>query len=93
MSKNYYVYVATNKSHTLYTGVTNDPVRRNWEHKNKLVNGFTRKYNINKLIYIEEYNDINQALAREKQIKSWSRKKKINLIKNANPNFEEIRLE
>ncbi|MBI4991321.1 GIY-YIG nuclease family protein [Candidatus Gottesmanbacteria bacterium] len=90
MSKNYYVYIATNRSHTLYIGITNNPVRRMWEHKNKLIDGFTRKYNIDKLIYIEEYQDINQALAREKQIKSWSRRKKINLIKIANPKFEEI---
>ncbi|MBI5452484.1 GIY-YIG nuclease family protein [Candidatus Gottesmanbacteria bacterium] len=90
MSKNYYVYIATNRSHTLYIGITNNPVRRMWEHKNKLIDGFTRKYNIDKLIYIEEYQDINQALAREKQIKSWSRRKKINLIKAANPKFEEL---
>ncbi len=89
MSKNYYVYIATNKSHTLYTGVTNNPVRRIWEHKNKLIEGFTKKYNIDKLVYIEEYKDINQALVREKQIKSWSRKKKINLIKSTNPKFKE----
>lgn len=93
MNKHYYVYIATNKSHTLYIGITNDPVRRKWEHKNKLLDGFTKKYNIDKLIYIEEYKDVIEALIREKQIKSWSRKKKINLIKKVNPKFEEIRLE
>ena len=92
MNKNYYVYIATNKSNTLYTGVTNNPVRRMWQHRKKYIDGFTKKYNINKLIYLEEYSDIRLALEREKQIKSWSRMKKINLIKKTNPKFEEIRL-
>jgi len=92
MEKSYYVYILTNKSHTLYVGVTNNPIKRVWEHKNKLVDGFTKKYNIDKLLYIEEFNDINTALFREKQIKSWSRKKKIKLIKTANSDFKEIKL-
>ncbi len=86
----YYVYILTNKSNTLYIGVTNDIVRRVYEHKNKLVSGFTERYNINKLIYIEEYDSVIDAIEREKQLKKWSRKKKINLIKFINPRFDEL---
>ncbi len=93
MNKRYFVYILTNKSHTLYIGLTNNPNKRVWEHKNKLVDGFTKKYNIDKLIYLEEYKDIRDAIYREKQLKSWSRSKKINLIKRVNHNFEEIKLE
>ncbi len=70
----------TNNSRTLYTGVTNNLLRRVYEHKNKLVKGFTEKYNIKKPVYYEETNDINSAIAREKQIKGWLREKKIKLI-------------
>ena len=85
MSKEYYVYIMTNKiNSTLYTGVTNDLKRRVFEHKNKLVEGFTKKYNIDKLVFYEIYNDINNAIAREKQIKSGSRAKKIKLIEEMN---------
>lgn len=93
MSKTYYVYILTNKSFTLYVGVTNDLIRRVWEHQNEFVDGFTKKYHIHKLIYFEEYGNINQALEREKQIKAWTRKKKIDLIKTVNPEFSEIPLE
>lgn len=64
--------------------------RRVWEHKNKLIGGFTKKYNIDKLVYFEEYNQIIEALNREKQVKSWTRQKRINLIKSQNHTFEEI---
>ena len=80
----------TNKSRTLYTGVTNDLRRRVYEHKQKLIKGFTSKYNITKLVYHEEYNDINDAIKREKQIKGWSRKKKIELIESVNPEWKDL---
>ena len=90
-SKQYYVYIATNKINTvLYTGVTNNLIKRMYQHKNKMVAGFTAKYNINKLIYYEVYIDINEAIKREKQIKGGSRKKKIDLIKKSNPTFRDL---
>lgn len=81
----------TNKGDTvLYTGITNNLTKRVYEHKTKIVEGFTKKYNINKLVYCEEYNDVEEAIKREKQIKGWLRIKKINLIKDINPEFKEI---
>ena len=88
--KIYYVYILTNKSGTLYIGVTNDIKRRSWEHRYRTHESFTEKYNVDKLIYFEEYNNIDDAIAREKQLKNWHRDWKINLIKEKNPNFEEI---
>ena len=88
--KTYYVYIMTNRSGTLYTGVTNDLQRRDYEHKNKIRKGFTQKYNINRLIHFEETNDVNSAIAREKQIKGWTRKKKIDLIKTKNLTFKDL---
>ncbi|MGH7791067.1 MAG: GIY-YIG nuclease family protein, partial [Thermodesulfobacteriota bacterium] len=85
--KQYYVYIITNNSRTLYTGVTNDLLRRVYEHKNKLVEGFTKKYNITELVYYEEMNDIHDAIGREKQIKGWLRAKKIALIESVNPEW------
>ena len=82
----------TNKSKTLYTGVTNDLTRRVYEHKHKLIPGFTQKYNITKLVYYEETSDIHAAIAREKQIKGWLREKKINLIESMNPNWVDLSL-
>ena len=86
----YYVYIMTNNSKTLYTGVTNNLNRRVYEHKNKLIKGFTAKYNITKLVYFEIFNDINQAIAREKQIKGWLRKKKVYLIESVNPEWDDL---
>ena len=81
----YYVYMLTNKNNNvLYTGVTNDLKRRLYEHKNKLVDGFTQKYNVDKLVYFEITNDVNSAIAREKQIKGWTRAKKNALIESKN---------
>ena len=80
----------TNKSGTLYTGVTNNLERRVYEHKQHLVKGFTNKYNIDKLIYFEETNDIHAAISREKQIKGWLRKKKIALIESINPGWKDL---
>ncbi len=74
----------------LYTGVTNDLKRRMYEHKNKLAEGFTEKYNIDKLVFYEIYNDINEAIAREKQIKGGSRAKKIKLIKEMNNKWNDL---
>ena len=91
MSENYYVYIMTNKYNTvLYTGVTNDLVRRVYEHKNKLVEGFTAKYNLTKLVYYEIYNDVKEAINREKQIKGWKREKKEDLIKEFNPMWKDL---
>ena len=89
---NYYTYILTNKSNTLYAGITNNLYRRLYEHKNKLVFGFTEKYNIDKLIYYEVFDDPESAITREKEIKGWTRKKKIELIKKINPNFEELEI-
>ena len=75
---------------TLYTGVTNNLERRVYEHKNKLIKGFTVRYNLKKLIYYEIYNDIEYAITREKQIKSWSRKRKNELIKSSNENWIDL---
>ena len=75
---------------TLYTGVTNNLIRRIYEHKNKLVAGFTKKYNIDKLGYYEIYTDIIDAIKREKQIKGGSRKAKLKLIETMNPNWEDL---
>ena len=91
MSKQYYVYIMTNKSDAvLYTGVTNNLKRRVYEHKEKLINGFTTKYNINKLVYYEVFEAISNAISREKQIKSGSRQKKINLINNINKAWKDL---
>lgn len=90
MSKEYYVYMMTNKSRTLYIGVTNDLLRRVHEHKNKLVPGFTSKYNIQFLVYYESTSSIQVALEREKQIKGWLRAKKIALIDSLNPESKDL---
>ena len=87
---NYYVYIMTNFSKTLYTGVTNNLEKRAYEHKNKLVEGFTKKYNITKLVFFEETNDVNAAIVREKEIKGWLRKKKIALIESTNPTWKDL---
>jgi putative endonuclease len=86
----YHIYILTNKSRTLYTGITNDLIRRVYEHKQKLVPGFTNKYNINQLVFHEETSDVNAAIAREKQIKGWTRAKKIALIESVNPEWRDL---
>ena len=89
--KQYYVYIVTNKINTvLYTGVTSNLKKRIWEHKTKAIVGFTKKYNINKLIFFEIYNDPENAILREKQIKAGSRAKKIELIKRINQGYEDL---
>ena len=89
----YFVYIMTNRSRTLYTGLTNDIVRRVYEHKHKLVPGFTQKYNITMLVYFEETPDVRSAISREKQIKGWLRSKKINLIESINPDWNDLSLD
>ena len=86
----YFVYIATNKSSTIYVGVTNNLERRIHEHDKKKGAHFTAKYNINKLIYFCEFNRIEEAIAAEKKIKGWSRKKKMALIKTINPEFKNL---
>jgi putative endonuclease len=86
----YFVYLMTNKSGTLYTGVTNNLEKRVYEHKHHLIEGFTKKYKIGKLVYFEETNDINAAISREKQIKGWVRKKKIALVESINPHWKDL---
>lgn len=88
--KNYFVYIMSNRTRTLYTGVTNNLERRVSEHKQKLVPGFTSKYNITDLVYYEDYGDIRAAIAREKQIKGWLRSKKIELIESLNPQWQDL---
>ena len=81
----YFVYIMTNFRGTLYAGVTNDLTRRVYEHQNKLVDGFTKRYNISQLVYYETTEDVNSARAREKQIKGWRRSKKVALVESSNP--------
>ena len=90
---NYYVYILTNKTHsTLYIGVTNNLIRRVCEHKTGAVEGFTKKYNVHKLIYFEQTTDVESAILREKQLKGWTRAKKENLINSVNPLWNELEI-
>ncbi len=90
-TKSYYVYFLTNwNNKVLYIGVTNDLERRLYEHKNKLVHGFTAKYNLNKLVYFEETQDVAAAIAREKEMKKWRRNKKDNLVNKLNPSWRDL---
>jgi putative endonuclease len=86
----YYVYIMTSATGTLYTGVTNNLGRRVYEHKHGLSEGFTKTYHITRLVYFESVGDVHTALAREKQIKKWRRSKKIALIKAANPTWRDL---
>lgn len=91
MKNEYYVYILTNRfNNLLYVGVTNDIVRRISEHKSHSIQGFTERYKIDKLVYVESCNDINDAIAREKQIKSWNRKRKFDLINTQNPDLVDL---
>ena len=89
-NKQYYVYIMTNKSGTLYTGLTENLKKRIDQHKNKLVEGFTKKYNINKLLYFETFPDVYSAIDREKTIKGWVRRKKLDLIRTTNPDWTDL---
>ena len=89
--KQYYVYIlASKKNGTLYTGVTNNLLKRAYEHKSNLVGGFTQKYNVHNLVCYERYNDIYDAIAREKQMKKWKRQWKIELIEKSNPQWRDL---
>jgi putative endonuclease len=91
MSKQYYLYIMTNKYNSvLYTGISNDLQRRVYEHKSKLIEGFTKKYNITKLVYYEIFEDAYTAISREKQIKAGSRKKKIDLVNSFNQEWKDL---
>lgn len=100
MDKQFYVYILTNKSGTLYIGITNNLIRRSWEHKSNVESrsktenpselNFTTRYYINKLVYYEIFQDPNNAISREKQIKRWNRQKKFSLIKSLNPTFDDL---
>ena len=92
--KHYYVYMMTNwTGEVLYIGVTNDLERRVYEHKNKIIEGFTEKYNVTNLVYFEETNSVESAIKREKQIKNWSRKKKDFLINKLNPDWKDMSID
>lgn len=89
--KKYYIYIlASRKNGTLYIGTTFNLTKRIFEHKNKLINGFTKKYNVNMLVYFEEYNDPYNAITRERQMKKWNRKWKINLIEKTNQEWKDL---
>ena len=91
MEKSYYVYIMTNKNNSvLYTGVTNDLKRRVYEHRENLVEGFTRRYNVTKLVCFQTCGDIEVAIAREKQIKGWSRRRKVELIDSMNEDWRDL---
>ena len=91
MSKTYYIYLMSNwNNNVLYTGVTNNLERRVYQHKNKLIKGFTEKYNVNKLVYFEQTTDVDAAITREKQIKQWRREKKNRLVESMNKNWEDL---
>ncbi len=90
-NKQYYVYILTNKSNkVIYIGVTNDLESRMFEHKNKLVEGFTKRYNLMKLVYYEVTEEVESAISREKQLKNWHKDWKINLINQFNPEWEDL---
>ena len=89
-SRTLYVYILASRRGTLYIGVTNNLGRRMYEHKHGLVPGFTKKYKINRLVYFEEFNRADDAIAREKQLKGWSRRRKVALIESLNPRLEDL---
>ena len=94
MNKTYAVYIMTNYSQTsFYIGVTGNLQKRVWEHKNKFVEGFTKRYNIDRLVYYELTDSVETALNREKQLKRWHRDWKINLIKEMNPQFKDLSMD
>ena len=88
--RQYFVYIVASPSRTIYTGVTNNLERRMWEHKHKLFKGFTAKYGVDRLVYVEEYVNINDAIGREKEIEAWRREKKLALIEADNPKWRDL---
>ena len=89
-ARTYYVYIASSPSQALYVGVTNNLERRAYEHAFKVNQGFTAKYHVTKLVHLEEYSDIRDAIAREKEIKGWRRNRKIWLIESTNPKWVDL---
>jgi putative endonuclease len=89
-TKNYYVYIMASRSLNLYTGITNSIYRRALQHKRGEIDGFTKRYKINRLVYYEIFHQVGNAIAREKQIKSWTRVKRIALIKTKNPTWQDL---
>lgn len=91
MEKQYYVYMLASKERgTLYIGVTSDLVKRIWEHKNKVVEGFTEKYDVDQLVYYNVFNDVEEAIKHEKRLKKYKRDWKINLIERQNPHWDDL---
>ena len=88
--KTYYVYIMSSGRRTLYVGVTGDLVRRVGEHRYKLIEGFTKQYNVTHLVYFESFTEVRDAIAREKQIKAWSRSKKLDLVRSQNPKWSDL---
>ena len=87
----YYVYILTNiNNKTMYIGLTNNLQRRLYEHKSGIIDGFTKRYNVYKLVYFEKYSDINKAILREKQLKGWVRKRKNELVQQVNPEWRDL---
>jgi len=90
MQQKYWTYIAASKSGTLYVGMTNDIVRRMWEHKSGEFEGFASKYHCDRLVYWESFDDVRKAIDREKQLKGWRRSKKIALIESLNPRWQDL---
>lgn len=88
--RTYYVYIVGSNTGTIYTGVTSDLSRKVEEHKSMVVKGFSSRYGTYRLLYYEEFNDVYEAIEREKQIKSWRRRKKLDLIRSINPEFRDL---
>jgi len=87
----YYIYIlASKRNGTLYIGVTNNLIKRVYEHRSNMVEGFTKKYSVHKLVYLEVCTDVNEAIAREKRLKGWNRKWKLQLIENTNPEWKDL---
>jgi putative endonuclease len=91
VNKEFYVYImASKRNGTLYIGVTSDLVKRTWEHKNKMIEGFTKKYKVDRLVYYEITQDAESAILREKRLKKWKRQWKVELIEQKNPNWKDL---
>ena len=89
-TRSYYIYILTNRAGVLYVGVTNDLERRVLEHRSHLIDGFAKRYNVTRLVYFEECGEIDDAIAREKEIKGWRRSKKLQLIAGLNPKWQDL---
>ena len=90
INKQYHVYILANESGMIYVGMTNDLIKRIWQHKNKLVDGYTKKHDINRLVWFDSCGDVNEAIAHEKRIKKWRREYKENIINESNPDWKDL---